>query len=142
MNKQAGFTLIELVLVIVILGILAATAIPRFADLSTDARKSAIQGMEASIRSAATLARATQLAQGLGANSSVSMEGITVTMTNGYPSVAAGGIDNALSNISGFTFSAGTFSKNGSPGTCNAAYANTGTPTTPAYTVTLNSGGC
>ena len=142
MNKQAGFTLIELVLVIVILGILAATAIPRFADLSTDARKSALQGMEASIRSAASLARATQLAQGLGVGSSVTMEGQPVTMANGYPTADTAGIGAALSNTSGFSQTGGAFTKSGSPGTCNATYANTGTATTPAYTVTLNSSGC
>lgn len=43
--KQKGFTLIELVIVIIILGILSAIAIPRFIDLSSDARSSAINGV-------------------------------------------------------------------------------------------------
>jgi MSHA pilin protein MshA len=43
-NKEKGFTLIELVMVIVILGILAAFALPRFADLGGDARASVFQG--------------------------------------------------------------------------------------------------
>lgn len=43
-RQQGGFTLIELIMVIVILGILAAFALPRFADLSGDARLSAMQG--------------------------------------------------------------------------------------------------
>ena len=51
MNKQAGFTLIELVLVIVILGVLAATALPRFSDLSTQARVASLNGLAGGLRS-------------------------------------------------------------------------------------------
>jgi len=87
-HSQSGFTLIELVMVIVILGILAAFALPRFADLTDQARLASIQGIAGAIKSAAGISRAQQLADGSAANASVTLDGTVITMVGGAPTEA------------------------------------------------------
>lgn len=106
-TKQQGFTMIELVVVIVILGILAAVAVPRFVSLQGDARFSVLQGAEASMRSVSALVHAKALAASqTGATGSLpagSIEGITTTtaLVYGYPATSA---INGLLNLQGTGF--------------------------------------
>jgi len=86
MKKQNGFTLIELVIVIIVLGILAATAVPKFINLQDDARASVVKGAEGAINSAANIVYSKAAIEGVENLASASAAGITVV--NGYPSAS------------------------------------------------------
>lgn len=98
-RQQSGFTLVELVIVIVLLGLLAASALPRFSNLTQDARKASLSGLAGSLRSAATIAHATYLAKGQASNADVSLDGVNIAMSGGWPTNAA--ISSAIMDYTG-----------------------------------------
>ena len=139
MRKQSGFTLIELITVIVVLGILAAFAIPRFTGLESQARIATVNGLAGNIRSGAALAHALWVSAG-NSPSTVTMEGntaVTVNATSGYPTADSAGIEKVLQDLSGFTASSGVFKLTAAPSSgdnCKVTYT---APTTAGGTPTL-----
>lgn len=91
-NTNSGFTLIELIIVIVILGILAVTASPKFLDLTGDARTSTIEGLAGSVNGAASISNSRAIIQGqtgtsgfLDANNNSTNDSGETQLVNGYP---------------------------------------------------------
>lgn len=104
MKRNSGFTLIELVIVIIVLGILAATAVPKFINLQDDAKESAMKGVESALHSAANIVYSKAAIEGVESTptSSVSDAGTTITTAYGYPDATTTGIEESI-ELSGFS---------------------------------------
>ncbi|MFA0414355.1 type II secretion system protein [Vibrio renipiscarius] len=103
MKRQGGFTLIELVVVIVILGILAVTAAPRFLNLQDDARNASLEGLKGAMAGAAGIVYGSAAINGLEAVSSAQVSGAQgsgdIDIAFGYPKASSTGIGNAVTGI-------------------------------------------
>ena len=146
-ERQTGFTLIELVVVIIILGILAAVALPKFLGLGGDARASVITGVAGSMRAANAEIYA-QAAQTPGAMTAgptaLTINGATVNVAYGYAATLTD-LEAVMSLHPKADFATSTSSVDMTnayaPGTCSVTYtASTGVGVSPLYT--LATSGC
>ena len=155
MKRSAGFTLIELIIVIVILGILAVTAAPKFINMQNEARISTVNSMKGAVESASTMVYSKAIIKGVDKSknaSTVTIDGsATVDTVYGYPAGTTKGIVTVVESTdwSPDTSTAGTvvFTPKGftpaTAGTCSVKYVEaTGTTAATGAVISADTTGC
>ncbi len=156
MKRQGGFTLIELVVVIVILGILAVTAAPRFLNLQGDARVSALQGLKGAMDGAAGIVYGKAAINGVeGKDETTDVDGINTIY--GYPEATDAGVGAAVVGLTTdwavyadtdageyyATFKTSSTALTAAPTECYVKYTQaTGTDVSKVATTTVDSDDC
>ena len=117
-QAQKGFTMIELVIVIAILGILAAFALPRFANFTQDARSSRMQSITGTYNAAIGIVKAKFIAGGSQGNT-VTFEGNVIPVTS-TGDLRLDTLDNCVNSIRGLTNQYYNITYSGTTSTCSA----------------------
>jgi MSHA pilin protein MshA len=153
-----GFTLIELIIVITIIAILAAIALPRYIQAQRDARAAKMQAVYGAVRSAAALARsrceldlaAVPVGTCTSTGGTANMDNVAITMVNKYPTADAGGIIAAtsLTTNDGLVFSAGGAAAGstitiqatgaGTAASCQVSYTSPAANATPTIAIVVS----
>jgi MSHA pilin protein MshA len=153
-KKSYGFTLIELVIVIVILGILSAVAAPKFINLNSDARIAKLESLEGTMRSASSLVNLKakiELKTDCSIDPTIDVGNETITLRCGYPCPHPNGIAKAVDIDDSFTWIGGNcggqlgaievrINDALDPGNCKIRYASARQTRPPSFTPTTT--GC
>ncbi|PSU21856.1 type II secretion system protein [Photobacterium kishitanii] len=141
MKRQNGFTLIELVVVIVILGILAVTAAPKFLNLQDDARASSLQGLKGAIDGAAGITYGKAAIRGVESVSTAATTFDNIEIIYGYPTATSAGIGAAMTGFDDWQVVKGTGTNVGVNQTIKLTFKNSKEDATECLVTYTSAGG-